>query len=69
MFDMISDIVMFERYNINGKTKYAVATLVCITINLLVQTAATLLIHTKRPWWRQIKEQGERACENHVGTC
>jgi len=52
--DMASDIVMSVRYYQSDKLSYALGTLVCVLINLVVQSFQTFASH---PLGSQVKEQ------------
>eukprot|EP00518_Triparma_eleuthera_P004986 CAMPEP_0182456670 /NCGR_PEP_ID=MMETSP1319-20130603/2461_1 /TAXON_ID=172717 /ORGANISM="Bolidomonas pacifica, Strain RCC208" /LENGTH=149 /DNA_ID=CAMNT_0024654979 /DNA_START=71 /DNA_END=520 /DNA_ORIENTATION=+ len=54
MSDMISDIVMVVRYYRNNEMSYAVASVICIGLNLMLQSLA---VFNTKPLDKQMKEQ------------
>ena len=55
--DMVSDIVMIFRYTTEGKINYALASLVCVGSNLLLQALTARRQNKKLPWYKQLREQ------------
>ena len=54
--DSITDIFMTRKFFQTDRTSFAVATLVCIGINLLGQSVIAYLQNKKRPWKVQCQE-------------
>jgi len=59
MVDMVSDVMMIFRYWSSGKLSYALGTLVCITLNLTVQSLLLILTwdKEKQSCANQLREQ------------
>eukprot|EP00518_Triparma_eleuthera_P022167 CAMPEP_0197568442 /NCGR_PEP_ID=MMETSP1320-20131121/37322_1 /TAXON_ID=91990 /ORGANISM="Bolidomonas sp., Strain RCC2347" /LENGTH=420 /DNA_ID=CAMNT_0043130717 /DNA_START=71 /DNA_END=1330 /DNA_ORIENTATION=+ len=58
VIDMISDIIMIFRYKAQGNDSFALASLLCVLLNLVGQSALVFLANRNLPTWRQIREQG-----------
>jgi len=57
IIDMGTDISMVFEYLGKGEDKFAIATGASILVNVLVQALVTGVLHTSRPWRKQLKEQ------------
>lgn len=55
--DMCTDLVMIIKFYDTDRIHFALATIICISLNVAISSLCTYFIHTKKPWWKQIREQ------------
>jgi len=64
--DMVLDLVMIARFHAAGKSGYATATTVCLSLCLVLQVAFTYVQNCKRSWRRIIGEVREGWSEGRL---
>jgi len=55
--DMASDLVMIIKFSQSGRSHFALATAMCVTLNILISSLCTYFIHKKKSLWKQLREQ------------